>query len=341
MMHRSFRPQRAYSLLEVLITVAILGLLLFAIGDAISHVLDVTTLGVGRNDVARSADELAARLASEARSSTAVFVPSVDVLGSSNVGPAGGHEVDFFRKVSDGSTAFVAYRFDAQTGDVTRYEYAPTPGATPAVIHQDVMASGVSSLSAVRMAPSAVAGVAGAANVHPVNIYYGSREIVGGNGIVSVSIAVGAPGGPQRQLEVHLSSRAAPTEVTVLVGAGSPPPSPSSSPISVAFALMPPSFHPPHGPNHGGDPGDGGPNGGIHGPGIAGTALYSGTGGGATTDFLSLYAAFSVVTDGTYSFRDAAGNMATVTISCDGACPPFAPNPVATSGNTIIFHTIH
>src|SRR5438132_11941662 len=96
-----------YSLIEVLLTVSLLGLLLFVVGDSIAHVLDATRLGEVRQNVALSADELATRMAEEARSSTAVFVPSSDVLGQDNTGPSGGHEVDFFRKASNGSPAFV------------------------------------------------------------------------------------------------------------------------------------------------------------------------------------------------------------------------------------------
>src|SRR5215831_2583190 len=106
------RARRAYSLLEVLLTISLLGMLLFAIAYAVSHALATTTLDVGRNGIARSADELAGRLSSEARSSTAVFVPTTDVYGQPNGGETGGHEVDFFRKASDGTPNFVAYRYD-------------------------------------------------------------------------------------------------------------------------------------------------------------------------------------------------------------------------------------
>src|SRR4029077_19236772 len=80
--------RRGYTLVEVLVTVAVLGMLLFAVGAAVTHVLDAEMVGAGRQSSFRSADELAARLGEESRSSTAVFVPNMDVLGQSNSGPS-------------------------------------------------------------------------------------------------------------------------------------------------------------------------------------------------------------------------------------------------------------
>jgi hypothetical protein len=333
-----FRARRAYSLLEVLLTICLLGLLLFAITLAISHALTTTSLDVGRNGVARSADELASRLQSEARSSTAVFVPSTDVYGLPNGGPSGGHEVDFFRKASDGTPNFVAYEYDGRSGTVDRLEYSPTIGGPPNILNQDEVATEVSAFGATFHEASSLPGIVGGAEVKPVHIYYGSASWAGGNGIVTVSVTAGGAGALQQHLDVHLASRAAPTDVSVLVAAGSPPPSPSpsSSPIFVGFDLQQQNRR---GPNHGGDPGGGDPGGGIHGPGIPGTAYFFGNGVGATADWQSLYDQYSTVTDGTYSFRDSNGNLESVTLSCDGTCPPFVPNPIATQGGTVIFHT--
>src|SRR5215831_12033374 len=144
-MNQRVRSAPGYSLLEVLLTVSLLGMLLFVVGDSITHVLDATRLGETRQNVARSSDELATRMAEEARSSTAVFVPSSDVLGQDNGGGSGGHEVDFFRKASNGSPAFVAYRFDGSTSFVTRYEYVPVAGGAPQIVHQDKMAEHIAS----------------------------------------------------------------------------------------------------------------------------------------------------------------------------------------------------
>jgi prepilin-type N-terminal cleavage/methylation domain-containing protein len=331
------RPNHGYSLLEVLLTVTLLGLLLLAVGNSVSRVLDSTMLGEGRHNVSRTADELASRLTEEGRSSTAVYVPSFDVLGLPNTGPTGGHEIDFFRKASDGTATFVAYRFDQQSGSIDRYEYVPRSPNPPQIIHQDQMAEHIASFAAVRTAPGSIGGIVGGGNINPVNIYYGSPEIVGGNAIVTVSVTSGVAGEPQRSVDIHLASRAAPTDVSILVNSGSPPPSPSpsSSPVVVGFALQPNNFHPPHGPNHGGDPGGGG----VHGPGIPGTATFIGNGVGPTVDWLSLYAAFNTVTEGVYSFKNADGQTVTVSIACDSGCPLFIPKPIQTTGPIVVFHT--
>jgi prepilin-type N-terminal cleavage/methylation domain-containing protein len=332
---KSWSGSRGYSLIEVLATIAVLGMLLFAVGTAVTHVLDAEMTGAGRQATFRSADELAGRMSEEARSATAVFVPPTDVFGQSNTGQSGGHEVDMFRKASDGTLTYVAYRFDAGSGDVTRYEYLPGASGNQ-IVNSDLMAEGVTSLGAVRTSPSAIGSVVGASTIKPVNVYYGAAELEGGNGVVTVAIVAGPSGGPQQQLEVHLASRAAPTDVSVLVSAGSPPPSPgiSPTPITVAFLVRPP--HGPHGPIHQGDPGT---NGGW-GPGIAGSAYFYGNGSGNTLSWFELQNEYGILADGTYSFRDSNGNEDTVSIACtDGPCPAFIPLPVPTSGSTILFNT--
>jgi hypothetical protein len=330
-----FRAHRAYSLLEVLLTVSLLGMLLFAIAYAVTHALATTALDVGRNGIARSADELAGRLSSEARSSTAVFVPSSDVYGRPNDASNDGHEVDFFRKASDGTATYVAYRYDRSSGQVDRFEYNPVVDGPPSILNQDEVATEVSAFDATFHEASSVPGIVGGADAKPVHIYYGSGAWSGGNGIVTVSVTAGASGGLQQHVDVDLASRSAPTDVSVLVAPGSPPvsPSPSSSPILVGFMLR---VHLQHGPNHGGDPGGGNT---LHGPGLVGSALFAGNGSGVTVDWQSLYNQFNIVVDGTYKFKDSNGNVESVTISCDGACPPFVPNPIATQGPTVIFHT--
>jgi prepilin-type N-terminal cleavage/methylation domain-containing protein len=337
MTRQTLRPNHGYSLLEVLLTVTLLGLLLLAVGNTLSHVLDSTMLGEGRHNVSRTADELASRLAEEGRSSTAVYVPSLDVLGLPNTGPTGGHEIDFFRKASDGTTAYVAYRFDQQSGNIDRYEYVPSVPNPPQIIHQDRMAEHIASFAAVRTAPGSIGGIVGGVNVNPVNIYYGSPEIVGGNAIVTVSVTSGIAGEPQRHVDIHLASRAAPTDVSILVNSGSPPPSPSpsSSPVIVGFSVVSGHIKPPHGPHRIG--GGGGEPGGQ--PGVPGSATFLGNGGGSTADWLSLYSAFTTVADGTYSFKDANGITETVTITCDSGCPLFIPKPIQTTGPVVVFHT--
>src|SRR5579864_4757761 len=101
-----------FSLIELLVSMAIILILLTAVCAAIIQVLKIEAVHAGRASMGRSASQLAARLQEDARSSTAVFIPSSDVLGNANGGTNGAHEVDFFRKLSAGGETYVAYRFD-------------------------------------------------------------------------------------------------------------------------------------------------------------------------------------------------------------------------------------
>lgn len=329
---RSFGRSKGFSLIEVLATVAILGMLLAAVGAAVSHVLDAELTGAGRQSTYRSADELAARLSEEARSSTAVFVPPTDVLGQPNYGSTGAHEVDIFRKASDSTPTYVAYRFDSTSRTVTRYEYTPS-AVGDTILNSDQLADGIASFSAVRTSPSAISSVVGASSIKPVNVYYGSADLEGGNGIVSVQVVAGAAGGPQTQMQIDLSTRAAPTDVAVLVSAGSPPPSPGviPSPVTVAFIIRHPNIV--HGPFSINGPGQE-----EHGPGIAGSVYFLGNGSGNTETLLELDAKYPIVQSGTYEFQNSEGQDITAVITCgDSACPPFMPRPIPTSGPTIYF----
>jgi len=105
-------------------------------------------------------------------------------LRSANGGPSGGHEVDFFRKASDGTPNFVAYLYDGVAGRVDRFEYSPVAGGPPNILNQDAIATDVSAFVAAFHEASSLPGIVGGANVKPVHIYYGSASWAGGNGIV-------------------------------------------------------------------------------------------------------------------------------------------------------------
>jgi prepilin-type N-terminal cleavage/methylation domain-containing protein len=151
---------RGYTLVELLVSVAVILILLMGVGNAIVHTLHVQTFEVGRAAMGRTAAALSQRLREEARSSTAVFIPRVDVLGAPNGGEPGAHEVDFFRRLSAGGDAFVAYRFDAATGDITRYEYASASGMQT-ILNTDLAAGDVAVFSVVREKASEAGALAG------------------------------------------------------------------------------------------------------------------------------------------------------------------------------------
>jgi len=164
--NRTVRTVRArgYSLIEAIIATAVLCALLFVVGDAVTHTLRAASLSGGRAGSARTVSELAIRMSEEARSSAAVFIPATDVFGNPNGGTSA-HEVDFFRRLSAGGDTYVAYRFDAAGGSVTRYEYAPA-SAGAAIVHADQAAENIAAFSPVRVTAGSMSDVLDPATVN-------------------------------------------------------------------------------------------------------------------------------------------------------------------------------
>ena len=320
---------RGYSLFEALIAVAVLGVLLFVIGDALAHTLRAASLSGGRASIARTTTELATRLSEEARSSTAVFIPTTDVLGNSNTGSST-HEVDFFRRLSAGGDAYVAYTLDAASGVVTRYEYSLAAG-TVAILHSDQAATAIAAFVPTRMTASATGDVVDAATVNDVSILYGTPGVVGGNDVVTVNIQASTSGGlTPAPIVVHLASRAAPTAVSVLVPAAPPPP-PCCGVHTLPFIIRESVQIPRPGPWHGGSPGDPGDptSSGIHQT-VPGLIQFEYAGFGMS--WLDLYASFSSLESGTYTYITSDGRQVIVSVSCSNRpCPKFIPLP--TSGS--------
>jgi hypothetical protein len=320
--------RRGYSLIEAIFGLGILALLLFAVGDAVTSTLRAVALSGTRAGAARTISELATRMAEEARSSSAVFLPTTDLFGNANQGSSA-HEVDMFRRLSGGGDFYVAYSFDAGTGTVTRYEYALT-GAAPRIVHADLMADSVAAFAPARSPASSMAGILDPATVEDVSILYGVAGVVGGNDVVTVGVQAATRDGiAPAAVRVDLASRAAPTSLAVLAPAHAPP---TPSPVHVIpFIIWHAPMHVHHGPWHFGSPADGDPEAsGIHSNSIAGQIQFFGPGSGlAWLDFVS---ANPVVETGSYSATDSAGNRFTVVISCAQiACPKFRPLP--TSGS--------
>ncbi|HXM18850.1 MAG TPA: prepilin-type N-terminal cleavage/methylation domain-containing protein [Candidatus Tumulicola sp.] len=327
---------RGYTLVEVLVAMMVLLVLIFAVGDAIAHAVRMESVDAGRAAGVRSFSELTARLSEEARSSTAVFLPSVDVLGGSNDAESGGaHEIDFYRRLSAGGDAYVAYCFDSHAGTVTRYEYSRAAGV-PAIVHADVVASGIAALAAQRTTTSGLADVVGGGSVSRVSVMYGAQDVIGGNDIVSVSLRSQAIGGaPGRSITLHLAPRIAPTSLAVLVPAQPlPPPPVGVRTIPFVINIIHGSLiHPPHGPWHFADPGVQLPDGGastIHFGSVAGVAQWIGP--GEELDWLALASDFATLSSGTYTYANGSGGQVTVAISCGQTeCPRFVPLPVSGS----------
>lgn len=318
---------RGYTLVELLVSTAIILILTIAVGNTIVASLHVQAMHADRVAMSRSASELAARLSEEARSSTAVFIPSTDVTGNPNAGPSGPHEVDFFRRLSAGGNAFVAYGFDASTGDVTRYEYSTVSGAKT-ISAQDLAASAIGSFSVRREHVADAGPIVGQKDPPSVTIFYGSPELAGGNDVVVAEIAAQTSSGvPSHLYVIHLASRAAPTSLAILTPK-SPPLTPPTTHV-FPFVILRPGFpiHPPHGPIHGGSPG-GSPL-LLHFVAAAGSIEFAASLGQFSVNWFDFAQAFGSVQNGTYSFRQPDGTLATVSISCtSGPCPAFRPAPV-------------
>jgi prepilin-type N-terminal cleavage/methylation domain-containing protein len=320
---------RGFSLTELLISMGVIVILLVAVGAAIVQTLHVQSFHLGRAGTSRTITSLGERMAEEARSSTAVFVPSTDVLGQPNGGPAGAHEVDFFRRLSSGGDAYTAYRFDAPSGVVTRYEYSL--GSGPAsVTAEDLAASGITAFSAMREGVALAATVAGTTAPPAVSIGYGSPGLTGGNDVVVVSIRSASQGDvPGSSAVLHLASRAAPTALALLTAKSVPTP-PSTTRV-FPFILLRPGFPvtPPHGPMHGGSPG--GPGSLIHWIAAFGSVQFLGPSG--ESNWFELSSVYAKVESGVYPFRDSHGASITAIVSCsDGPCPAFHPLPVSAPG---------
>ncbi|HEY7981398.1 MAG TPA: type II secretion system protein [Candidatus Eremiobacteraceae bacterium] len=308
---------RGFTIVETIFSVVILALLIIVVGDAVSRTLHTGSLDLGRASESRGASGLEARLNEEARSATSVFVPALDVLGQDN-SSTNAHEVDYYRKASNGSDAFVAYRFDRASGTVTRYDYVFS-GKTPQPSDADLAAIDIASFFPEPIAIGATGDIVNAHSITPVSVYYGSLEHVGGNGVVSLAIStVALPDAPAVSDTIHLAAKSAPTDLAELVTATPQP----KGPVVVAFIIVPKLMK---GPWHGGGP-DGDP-GQIHGPGLPGTAMFVG-GDGGPVNWFEISNIEPMLESGSYRFTDFNGYKIQLTISCDGSpCSPFSPKP--------------
>lgn len=318
-----------FSLVELLVSVAIILLLVLAVCAAIIQTLRIEALHAGRAGMGRTAAQLADRLQEDARSSTAVYIPSTDVLGFANSGISGAHEVDFFRRLSAGGDAFVAYRFDGSSGSVTRYEYSFALGIKT-VLASDLAGAAIGSFAASRKPIAAV--LAGQHYPARVSIFYGVHELEGGNDIIVVTMAAQQSGGaPSEKITVHLAARAAPTALAILAPAGPPPTAPPTT--IIPFIILHPGFPLPHGPIHGGSAGANDPF--IHWVAATGSAQFYGSGISVAGSWFDLSSAYSSLSSGNYTFRSSTGSSITASITCAGGlCPTFRTLPVSAPGFT-------
>ena len=327
---------RGFTIIEMLIAIAVLALLIFAVCDAVSHTVHVGALDLSRASQARTSTDLEARMSEEARSATSVFVPALDVLGKNNAG-TNAHEVDFYRKLSGGADAYVAYRFDSGAGTVTRYDYT-LAGNAPQTADADISASGILSFSPQAIDVGSSGDVVGGSQITPVSVYYGRTQSAGGNGVVVVSItSSSAAGAPSRSSVLHLAAKSMPTDFAELVSSSSPPPHTGSH--TVTFMVIPKVIK---GPWHGGSGGGYSDPGGIHSVALPGSATFIGDGDN-NVNWFDVSSQEPVLESGLYNLHDSNGQNFQLSISClDGACPQFVPLPQNIPGapkGLVIFKT--
>jgi prepilin-type N-terminal cleavage/methylation domain-containing protein len=327
---------RGFTILEMLIAIVVLALLIFAVCDAISHTVHIGALDLGRAGEARTSSELQARMSEEARSATSVFVPALDVVGQNNSGTSA-HEVDFFRKLSGGSDAYVAYRFDSGAGTVTRYDYT-LAGNMPQASDADIAAAGIVSFVPQAIAVGSSGDVVGGSQITPVSVYYGQTQTAGGNGVVTVAIAsASVSGAPPRSSELHLAAKAMPTDFAELVSSSSPPPHTGTH--TVKFMVVPKVIKKPW---HGGSGGGDGDPGGIHSVALPGTATFIGE-AGSNVNWFDVSAQEPVLEGGLYYLHNSNGQNFQLSIAClDQPCPQFVPLPQNIPGapkGLVIFRT--
>jgi prepilin-type N-terminal cleavage/methylation domain-containing protein len=327
---------RGFTIVEMLIAIVVLALLIFAVCDAISHTVHLGALDLGRAGEARTSIALQARMNEEARSATSIFVPALDVLGQNNTGTVA-HEVDFYRKLSGGSDAYVAYRFDSGADTVTRYDYT-LAGNTPRTSDADISAAGILSFVPQAIAVASSGDVVGGSQITPVSVYYGRTQTAGGNGVVTVSIVSSAPSGaPPQSSIVHLTAKSMPTDFAELVSSSSPPPHTGSH--TVPFMVVPKVIK---GTWHGGSGGGYGDPGGIHNVALPGTATFIGE-GSDNVNWFDVSAQEPILESGLYNLHNSNGQNFQLSIAClDGSCPQFVPLPTNVPGapkGVLIFKT--
>ena len=221
--------QGGFTLVELVVgaavgAVAIGTLVLFA-----SRLTQSTSVLDTRVQSQGASERLMERLAAEAASAWAIYVPSTDVHGNAN---ADGHEVDFFSEDGSHRPYSWTYTFDAAHKNVTRYAFAPgTPANAGDVIGPvDLFAASMVSAGQIGAEDPLFAG----ATVTPVTYAFdASSSAVGGNALVRLQID--ASGVTQSTL---LASATAPTTFTVIVKY-TPSPTPVITPTPTPIPFTP------------------------------------------------------------------------------------------------------
>ncbi len=224
--------QAGFTLVELVIGAAIAAVVIGGLVLLVSRLAQATSSLGTRVQSQGAAERLMERLASEAASAWAVYVPSTDVNGNAN---SDGHELDFFSE--DGShRAFLwAYLFDATQKTITRYSFAPgvAPSAGEVIGPIDTFVATTVPVTQVGTVDPLFADATATAVTYGFNV---APAAVGGNALVHLQI--GATGVNRNEL---LASESAPTTFTVIVNyTPSPTPVVTPTPTPIPFTLATP-----------------------------------------------------------------------------------------------------
>jgi type II secretory pathway pseudopilin PulG len=172
--------QRGFTVLELLVSVALLvtiGLITLAVVQYLVRAVDGRASGVGG---AVAVEQLLGTMRGDAATAYAVFVPERDVFGAYNApappapaptGSGAPHEVDFYARTGGGAEVWWAYRYDATTQTLQRYDYDPVTHAVGVADRQTgsvttgesyPAVAGVRSFSVQRLEASELASTASA-----------------------------------------------------------------------------------------------------------------------------------------------------------------------------------
>ncbi len=224
--------QAGFTLVELVIgaaiaAVAIGGLVVFA------SRLTQTTSALGTRVQSQSAVErFMERVAAEAASAWAVYVPLTDVNGNAN---ADGHEIDFFTEDGSHRPYSWAYTFDAAQKRVTRYAFAPGSPPSAGEVLAPIDAFGASTVAVTQL--GTIDPLFAGTTATPVTYAFdASPSAIGGNALIRLQIH--ASGVDRSEL---LASGSAPTTFTVIVKyTPSPTPIVTPTPTPIPFTRATP-----------------------------------------------------------------------------------------------------
>jgi prepilin-type N-terminal cleavage/methylation domain-containing protein len=230
------RGERGFTLVELLVGAAVSAIVMYGLIVLATRLVASGARLEATLAAAAATDRLMERLSSEATGAWSIYRPATDQLGASN---ADGHELDFYAQDGSHRPYGWAYLFNAQTGLLTRYSFAP--GVPGSAVAGETIGTFTSFATSDALPVNAVSDNASpvydplfaGANATPVTVFYPAGNVSGGNAVVAVHVE--SQDVDRTEL---LASATAPTTFTVLV-TYTPSPAPAVTTTPVAPTLAP------------------------------------------------------------------------------------------------------